>query len=315
MPSLPSRRAVTVTGIVAVIAIMVALVSVSVPLYRLFCSVTGAGGTTQRVAADTATRSPKQVTVYFNTDVAPGLNWSFEPVQRSVTLHLGDQVPAYFAATNLSDHAIVGHATFNVTPDKVGIYFKKVQCFCFTEERLAAHQTVQMPVQFFVDPAIASDPDTREVTQITLSYTFFESKRPDGAPDLARLAVTVPDAGRGATLFATNCAACHALDRNKIGPALGGVVGRQAARAAGYPYSAALTHAGIVWTPVALAKWLTNPQADVPGALMPMSVSSAPDRGDIIAYLQQTPSPAAAVARPEQAGYAAAVGVPGPPTR
>ena len=291
MPSLPSKRTFTLAGIIAVIAVMITLVSFSVPLYRLFCAVTGAGGTTQRVAADTAARSTKQITVYFNTDVAPGMPWQFEPVQRSVTLHLGEQVPAYFTATNLSDHAIVGHATFNVTPDKVGIYFKKVQCFCFSEERLAPHQTVQMPVQFFVDPAIASDPDTAEVTQITLSYTFFESKHPDTALDLARLAVTPPDAGRGQTLFATQCAACHALDRNKIGPALAGVVGRPAASAPGYPYSPALTHSGIVWTPATLAKWLTDPQADVPGALMPMSVSSDANRRDIIAYLAQQPTP------------------------
>ncbi|MBV9734257.1 MAG: cytochrome c oxidase assembly protein, partial [Acidisphaera sp.] len=164
---------------------MTTLVSFSVTLYRLFCSVTGAGGTTQRAMADTATVSDRVVTVFFNTDVAPGLPWRFVPVQRSVRVHLGEQVPAFFEAQNLSDHDIVGHATFNVTPDKAGIYFKKIECFCFTEERLGAHQTVEMPVEFFVDPKIAANPGTRDVDQITLSYTFFQSARPNGAQDLA----------------------------------------------------------------------------------------------------------------------------------
>jgi cytochrome c oxidase assembly protein Cox11 len=264
---------------------MVGLVSYSVPLYRLFCAATGAGGTTQRVAADTANVAARTVTVLFNTDVAPGLPWSFEPVQRSVTLHLGEQATVYFTATNRSDRPIVGHATFNVTPDKVGIYFKKVQCFCFTEEKLDAHRTVQMPVQFFVDPRMGADPATGDVADITLSYEFFESKKPEGAQDLARFASGPPDASHGAALFAANCAACHALDRNKVGPALAGIIGRKAGTAPGYPYSAALQKSGIVWNADTLTGWLSNPQVYVPGALMPMAVGSAQDRRDIIAYL------------------------------
>jgi cytochrome c oxidase assembly protein Cox11 len=278
-----SYRTTTIIGIGAVIAVMVTLVSYSVPLYRLFCSVTGAAGTTQRVAAATAERSTREVTVFFNTDVAPGLAWRFVPVQHSVSVHLGAPVTVWFEATNLSDHAIVGHATFNVTPDKVGLYFKKIQCFCFSEERLEAHQTVQMPVEFFVDPRLANDPSTTDVDQITLSYTFFESRRPEGAPELARLA---GGPATGQALFVTQCSACHALDRNKVGPALGGVVGRRAGTAPGYPYSAALAQSGIVWSAQTLDSWLRNPQAEVPGAVMPMSVGSAETRAAIIAYLK-----------------------------
>jgi cytochrome c oxidase assembly protein Cox11 len=285
MPSPRLQRTLTIAGLLLAIAVMVTLVSFSVPIYRLFCAATGAGGTTQRVARDTAAPSAKLVTVYFNTDVAPGLPWRFEPVQRSVTLHLGAQTLAYFRATNLSDHPIVGHATFNVTPDKSGLYFKKIQCFCFTEERLGAHQTVEMPVQFFVDPRLGTDPDTTDVDQITLSYTFFQSKNPQAAQDLARLAATPADPAEGAALFTAKCAACHALDHNKIGPALGHLIGRKAGTAPGYPYSPALAAADLAWTPANLATWLANPQAVIPGALMPAPATTAQDRADIIAYL------------------------------
>jgi cytochrome c oxidase assembly protein Cox11 len=285
MPSPRLQRRLTIAGVLLVIAIMVGIVSISPPLYRLFCAVTGAGGTTQRAARDTATQSARLVTVFFNTDVAPGLPWRFEPVQRSVSLHLGEQTLAYFRATNLSDHPIVGHATFNVTPDKSGLYFKKIQCFCFTEERLAAHQSVEMPVQFFVDPRLGTDPNTTDVDQITLSYSFFESKNPQAAQDLARLAATPPDASQGAALFTERCAACHALDHNKVGPALSRLIGRKAGAEPGYPYSPALAAAHLTWTQANLAAWLTNPQAVIPGALMPTPATTAQDRADIIAYL------------------------------
>lgn len=180
------KQFLVLLGIALVVGIMTALVSYSVTLYRLFCEATGAGGYVQRVAADTARRASRTVTVDFDTNVAPGLPWRFAPVQRRVTVHLGEQTPVLFEAENRSDQDIVGHATFNVTPDKAAVYFKKIQCFCFTEERLDAHQTVDMPVVFYVDPKLASDRETQKVDRITLSYTFFRSIRPDGAPDLAR---------------------------------------------------------------------------------------------------------------------------------
>ena len=172
----------------AVVAVMGGITSYSVTLYRLFCQATGANGTTQRVAANTTAATDRIVTVYFDTSVAPGMPWRFEPSQRSVRVHLGQDAMAFFDVTNTADHDVVGHATFNVTPEKVGLYFKKVQCFCFTEERLHPGEHEQMPVTFFVDPKLATDPDTAEVHEITLSYTFFVSKRPDDALDVSRFA-------------------------------------------------------------------------------------------------------------------------------
>jgi cytochrome c oxidase assembly protein Cox11 len=160
-----TRRTLTIAGFIAVLAIMTGITSYSVTLYRLFCQATGAGGTTQRVTEASTTQTARTVTVFFDTSTAPGLPWRFEPVQRSVKIHLGEDAVAFFTATNLSGKDIVGHATFNVTPDKVGLYFKKIQCFCFNEEKLKAGETAQMPVTFFV-----------------------ESKRPQDALELARFA-------------------------------------------------------------------------------------------------------------------------------
>src|SRR6266481_7816860 len=192
------------------IGMMVGLVAYSPTLYRLFCAATGFGGTTQRAESGSGTVSERVITVRFDSNVAPGLPWRFEPVQREVTVHLGEQQLVSFTAENLTDEPIVGHATFNVSPPTTGIYFNKIQCFCFDEERLNAHQKVDMPVVFFVDPALASDPETRAFDTITLSYTFFRSANPDSAKDLSRfIATTRPDAARGQQLFSERCAACH----------------------------------------------------------------------------------------------------------
>jgi cytochrome c oxidase assembly protein Cox11 len=287
-----SKRTLTVAALVAVIGVMTVITSYSVTLYRLFCQVTGSNGTTQRVAENTTQPTGRVVTVYFDTTVAPGLPWRFTPVQRSVKLHLGEDSVAFFEAQNLSSRPITGHATFNVTPEKIGIYFKKIQCFCFNEERLAPGEKVQMPVTFFVDPRLATDPATTEVHEITLAYTFFESKNPDGAIDLARFSADSPAAQSGAALFTAQCAGCHALDANKVGPALGSVFGREAGSLPTYPYSAALKNARLVWTADSLDGWLKNPAAFLPGAQMPMRVQDAVARKDIIAYLASLPKPA-----------------------
>ncbi len=276
---------------------MTTLVSYSVTLYRLFCSATGSGGFVQRVASDNAKLSARTITVFFNTDVAPGLPWRFVPVQRKVTVHLGQQAPVFFEAENRSDHDMVGHATFNVTPNKAGIYFKKIQCFCFTEERLPAHHKVEMPVVFFVDPKLGTDPSTRDVDQITLSYTFFPSLRPKGARDLTRFSKE-PSAEIGAQLFQEKCGTCHDLNRAKVGPPLAGVFGRRAGSVGGYDYSPALAKSGIVWTAQTLDKWLAGPRAYVPGALMPLSVADEAARRDIIAYLKTTGHNHTAEAKP-----------------
>src|SRR6266700_3401468 len=213
----PQRRKnlKTVIPAIGVIVIMIGLVSYSPTLYRLFCAATGLGGTTQRAETDSGTVSERMITVRFDSNVAPGLPWRFEPAQREVRVHLGEQQLVFFTAENLTNQAIVGRATFNVTPETTGIYFNKVQCFCFDEERLDAHEKVDMPVVFFVDPALANDPETRDVDTITLSYTFFRSGNPDNAKDLSRFTATAdPDATRGQQLFGQRCAACHALDSN-----------------------------------------------------------------------------------------------------
>jgi cytochrome c oxidase assembly protein subunit 11 len=270
------------------LALMSGAVAYSPTLYRMFCAATGYGGTTQRVYSDSASVSRKTVTVTFDSNVAPGLPWRFEPVQRAVTVHLGEQRLVYFTAENLSDTPMVGHATFNVTPQRSGIYFNKIQCFCFNEERLAAHQKVEMPVVFYVDPAFGNDVEMRSVSTITLGYTFFRSTNPENAKDLSRfLPDAKPDPVYGRTLFAERCAACHALDDNKIGPALGGVFDRQAGTAAGYDYSAALRAASPVWSAANLDRWLADPRGFVPGAKMPVRVLDATSRRDLIAYLQQ----------------------------
>jgi cytochrome c oxidase assembly protein Cox11 len=267
---------------------MATLVAFSVPLYRLFCAATGFGGATQRADAATGAVGDRMVTVRFTTDVAPGLPWRFQPEQSDVKVHLGEEKLVFFSAENLTDKPIVGHATFNVTPTKAGIYFNKIQCFCFDEERLGARQKVDMPVDFFVDPKLADDPDTREVQSITLSYTFFRSADPEGAKDLSRFVYSAtPDPKRGQTLFAERCAACHSLDTNKTGPRLGGVVGRTTGSVSGYNYSPALQQAGLRWSANALDHWLADPRKFIPGARMPVRVLDPTTRRDIIAYLEK----------------------------
>jgi cytochrome c oxidase assembly protein subunit 11 len=151
---------------------MVVLVAFTPRLYRAFCEATGFNGTTQR--ADRAPGAvPGQVKVQFDANVHPGLPWRFEPEQISVIVAPGAQTKIFYRAQNLSARAITGQAVYNVSPDIVGKYFKKIQCFCFTEQTLQPGQTVDMPVVFFVDPAIKQDVDARNVHEITLSYTFY----------------------------------------------------------------------------------------------------------------------------------------------
>ncbi|MEW5728632.1 MAG: cytochrome c oxidase assembly protein [Pseudomonadota bacterium] len=177
----PRRDTTTVLVLLLVIAGMGGLVAASVPLYELFCRVTGYGGTTRVQAAAPGSVSTRSVTVRFDASTARGLDWRFQPAQRTLTLRLGEDALAFYTATNTSDRAVTGTATFNVTPAKAGRYFNKIECFCFTEQRLEPGQTVEMPVTFFVDPALAEDENTAEVTTITLSYTFFEAEKGRGS--------------------------------------------------------------------------------------------------------------------------------------
>lgn len=161
---------------VAVVGGMIGLAYASVPLYKLFCQVTGFGGTTQVAEQAPVEVSEKTIKVRFNADVNSGLNWQFKPEQREITVRLGEDNLAYYMAENMSLTPITGQATYNVTPLKAGQYFSKIACFCFDEQTLEPGQRVDMPVSFYVDPAIAEDINTQDVKTITLSYTFFKSE-------------------------------------------------------------------------------------------------------------------------------------------
>ena len=171
------NRKITVGALLAVMAVMFALVGASVPLYRLFCQATGYGGTTQRAdrapASDVANRL---VTVRFDAQTAPDLNWEFRPLQASVQVHPGDEKVIYYRAVNRSKETLTGTATFNVTPYKVGLYFDKLQCFCFTRQVLRPGESRKLGVSFFVDPDIVKDHNADDVDTITLSYTMFRAK-------------------------------------------------------------------------------------------------------------------------------------------
>lgn len=175
------RRRVNLTaGVsVAVVIGMVGMAYAAVPLYRLFCQVTGFGGTTQVAASAPAVPSERHMKIRFNADTGGGMPWRFHPAQREIDIRVGEQALAFYTASNPTDRTIVGSATYNVTPLKAGIYFNKIECFCFTEQRLEPGQQVEMPVAFFVDPEIENDPNLNDVKTITLSYTFFEVAQPD----------------------------------------------------------------------------------------------------------------------------------------
>lgn len=183
-----NARVAVVCSLVA--AGMVGMAYAAVPLYRIFCQVTGYGGTTQVARSASDAVIDRKITIRFDANVSNEMNWSFKPVQRAIELKIGESALAFYRATNRSDREIVGTATFNVTPLGAGAYFNKIECFCFTEQRLAAGESADMPVTFFVDPAIADDPDLAKLTTITLSYTFF----PDESDDAVDQA-TAPAAG------------------------------------------------------------------------------------------------------------------------
>jgi cytochrome c oxidase assembly protein subunit 11 len=169
-PAGRNRKTARILGVIG--AIMLALAFAAVPLYRMFCEATGFDGTPCR-----AERAPGvvagEVKVQFDANVHQGLPWRFEPEQNAVAVAPGSPTKIFYRAQNLSARTIVGQAAYNVSPDTVGKYFNKIQCFCFSEQTLKPGQTVDMPVVFFVDPAIEKDPDTKDVHEITLSYTFY----------------------------------------------------------------------------------------------------------------------------------------------
>ena len=168
-----SKRRFTALMLGGVVVGMGGAAYAAVPAYRLFCQVTGFGGTTQRAHSVPAVASDRTIKVQFDANTDPALPWRFRPKQREVALKVGEEGLAFYEAENLSDGPVMGQAGFNVSPAKAGRYFSKIQCFCFNEQILAAGQRANMPVTFFVDPEMLADPNMDDVTTITLSYTFF----------------------------------------------------------------------------------------------------------------------------------------------
>lgn len=173
------RRAklLTVIALLVPFGIMVTLTAYSVTLFQLFCRATGYGGTVQVATGPASKVLDRKITVRFNADVSAGLPWRFEPLQKSVTVRVGEQALAFYHARSRAERTIIGQAVFNVTPAKAGLYFDKVDCFCFSDQKLAAGAETDLPVQFFIDPEIAKDHNLDDVSTITLSYTFFETEK------------------------------------------------------------------------------------------------------------------------------------------
>ncbi len=188
-----TRNAVVFASCFAVVAGMVGLSYAAVPLYYMFCRATGYGGTPSRAAAAPGAVGDRVMAVHFDTNVDPKLPWVFVPEQRAVKVRIGENKLVFFRAENRSDHAIVGHATFNVEPEQAAFYFDKIQCFCFTEQRLEPGESVEMPVSFFVSPAILKNRALDTVNDITLSYTFYPATNQKAGAKTA----SVPAKGSG----------------------------------------------------------------------------------------------------------------------
>ena len=183
----------------SIAATMVGASFAAVPLYRLFCQVTGFGGTTMVASKPSTTVLERQVTVRFDANTRGNLGWRFEPVQTTVDVKLGDNALAFYRATNISDRPVTGTAVFNVTPELAGQYFNKIECFCFKEQTLQPGESIDMPVSFFVDAAYDRDRDVGHMGEITLSYSFYPVGKPDGKQTSSDAGARAPQAdGRGA---------------------------------------------------------------------------------------------------------------------
>ncbi|KQU66989.1 cytochrome c oxidase assembly protein [Aminobacter sp. NyZ550] len=168
---------------IAFVGGMVGMAYAAVPLYAMFCQITGYGGTTQRVEQYSDKILDRTITVRFDANTSGGLPWDFKPVARDVQIKIGETTQIQYVAKNIFDTPTQGRATFNVTPDLAGAYFNKVECFCFTDTTLKPGETLDMPVVFFVDPEIVNVPELKDIKTITLSYTFFpiEGEKPVAA--------------------------------------------------------------------------------------------------------------------------------------
>ena len=169
------RKGLVALSLAGLVAGMVGLSFAAVPLYRIFCQTTGYGGVPQQAEAAPGTVLDRTITVRFDANVDRTLPWTFEPVQRVMDVKIGESNLAFFRATNNTDEPVTGSAGFNVAPGIAGRYFTKIECFCFTKQRLAAGESIEMPVTFFVDPKIVDDESAKNISEITLSYTFYRN--------------------------------------------------------------------------------------------------------------------------------------------
>lgn len=171
------RNGVVVASCLTFVVAMVGMSYAAVPLYDMFCRVTGYNGTTQRVEQASDVILDRDIRVSFDANIGSGLRWEFKPVQRSVDIKIGETTQIMYRAKNLSKEPVTGQAIFNVTPMEAAVYFNKVQCFCFTETTLQPGEELDMPVVFFVDPAIVETVETRDIKTLTLSYTFYPHEK------------------------------------------------------------------------------------------------------------------------------------------
>lgn len=171
------RHNVLALSLAALVAGMVGLSFAAVPLYQMFCQATGYGGVPRKAEAGSDTILDRTMRIRFDANVAKGMPWTFKPVEHLIDVRIGETTLAFFKATNDTDRPVSGTATFNVVPEAAGRYFAKIECFCFTQQTLAANTSVEMPVTFFIDPKIVEDVDTKNITEITLSYTFYRDDK------------------------------------------------------------------------------------------------------------------------------------------
>ena len=174
------RHGLVALSLAGLVAGMVGLAFASVPLYRMFCQVTGYGGQPQRADKAPGEVLDRTIRVRFDGNVDHGLPWAFAPVQQTMDVKIGETALAFFKATNETSAPVSGTAIFNVSPELASRYFTKIECFCFKQQTLAGRQTVEMPVTFFVDPKIVEDENTKNISEITLSYTFYRTDDPSG---------------------------------------------------------------------------------------------------------------------------------------
>ncbi len=176
----------------AFVAVMVGAAFAAVPFYNWFCRTTGYGGTTQVASVAPAGMLDRRITVRFDANVSPGLPWRFTPEVNSVDLHIGEVATVYYDVVNTSARATEAQASYNVSPPTVGAYFTKINCFCFTQQRLAPGEKRQMAVVFYVDPALVKDSDQDDLNSITLSYTFYPVPVEPARPTAGAAALAVP---------------------------------------------------------------------------------------------------------------------------